>query len=150
MSDSHLERKIDFKRIYSCYILISSVFSCLPASLHNMNCSRKTETNDPFKAVTQAPQCSPSCAFRLTGPCRSLSLSCHHHTLYSEAQATASKSLPTCPHDVFSQLLTSSIIRKIRVRGRDRTDYQMADRSKIFGLSLDNSLEFSCKSQPQC
>lgn len=26
----------------------------------------------------------------------------------------------------------------------------MADRSKIFGLSLDNSLEFSCKSQPQC
>ena len=80
---------------------------------------------------------------------RSLSLSCHHHTLYSEAQTTASKSSPPAPMKP-SQLLTSSIIGKISVRGGTGLTTQMADGSKLFGLSLDNSLEFSCKSQLQC
>ena len=80
---------------------------------------------------------------------RSLSLSCHHRTLYSEAQKTASKFSPPNPMKP-SQLLTSSIIAKIRVRGGTGLTTQMADGSKIFGLSLYNYLEFSFKSQLQC
>lgn len=66
VSGSHLERKIDFKE-YSGYILISPVFICLPASLHDVNCSEEAETNDPCEAVTQAPQSSHSCAIRSAG-----------------------------------------------------------------------------------
>lgn len=39
-SHFHLEKKVDGKK-HSCYILISSVFICLLASLHNMNCSKE-------------------------------------------------------------------------------------------------------------
>lgn len=40
VSESHLERKIDFKE-YSCYILTSPVFIRLPAPGHDVNCSEE-------------------------------------------------------------------------------------------------------------
>lgn len=143
MSPSHLERKIDFKE-YSCYILISPVFICLPPSLHNMNCFEEDRTNDPFKAVTLAPQRSPSCAVRLTGRIRPSSF-----LATAASYSPASKFSPSTPTEP-SRLLTSSINGQRRVRGRIRLITQMVDWGNISGLSLHNLLSVSCESPLWC
>lgn len=101
----------------------------------------KTEANDPFRAVTQAPQCSPSCATRLTGTSApSCFPECHYRALYSEAQMRASQFSPCTPTKP-SQPVTSSTTGKIRVRGESRLMTRMAGGGKLSILSLHRSFE---------
>ena len=136
MSDSHQERKTDFKE-YSCYILISSVFICLPASLHNMSCSEEDRNERPVPGCNPGPQGSPSCAIRLTGRVAPSSLpATAAPCVQGHRREQLGSPLPPCkPADIISQWGNQS-------QGGVRLVTQAAGGDTIASLSLYGPLLF--------
>lgn len=128
MSDSHFERKIDFSE-YSCYILTSLVFTCLPVSLYNMNCSEEDKLMTCPRPHPGTPQCPPGCAIWLPGGIA---------PLHSKAQTTASTFSPSAP----TKATDITYQWENQIRGGIRQITQMADGDKTSGLSLHKSYEF--------